>query len=412
MTLTFGPFSLTTEESRLTCDGVEVRLRRREALTLQVLIRHMGEFVHADVIMAEAWEGAHVSRHTVHVTIAELRQHLGEYAGWLVHRSKIGYALDVPGLQDMVRRGWHFWSLRTRGGYERAIECFQRAIGTSPSDSRAFDGLSASYLALGVFGMRAPLEVYPRFLEAHGQAVALGGSRPELRSNLGFGLCVFEHRPQESEAEFLRALDEKPSLGSVYVRLAMLYGSLGRFDEAFDVLRRGRRHDPLLPTLAAAEVLVCCWQRDFATAITRGRQGVDLHPYLLALRVNYAHALYFAGRLEDALAQYQIASTMSPDEPCVRALEGACHAALGRLDDARAKVRELEVLRRTQYVDAYYIAVLHIALGEPQAALEDLNRASVENSAYLYALDVNPRFDALRDDPAFRRLCRNHVTRH
>jgi len=49
----------------------------------------------------------------------------------------------------------------------------------------------------------------------------------------------------------------------------------------------------LLPTLAASEVLIYCWRRDFDAAVALGRRGVDLHPHLQVMRVNYAHALQF-----------------------------------------------------------------------------------------------------------------------
>jgi DNA-binding winged helix-turn-helix (wHTH) protein len=401
---TFGPFSLDTDASRLTRNGVELRVRPRAFHVLRVLLQHHGEFVGYETMMAEAWEGVHVSRHTVDVTVAEVRRHLAEYSQWITHRTKRGFALEVPRSEELVRQGWHFWNQRTRNGCERAIDCFTRATAESPCDFRAFEGLSASYLTLARFGMRAPLEMYPRFCEAHEHAAALSGMRPELRCNRAFGLCVFEHSPAESETQFLRTLDEKPSLGSTYVRLAMLYGSLARFDEAFETLRRGKQVDPLLPTLAAAEVLVRCWQRDFETAVTVGQQGVELHPYLQVLRVNYAQALHAAGRLDDALAQYQIASIMSPDVPWLRALEGACQAALGRRRDARAMLEGLEALRRSEYVDAYYMAVLRSALGQHREALEELNRATAENSAWIYMLDVDPQLDPLRDRSGFPRL--------
>ena len=388
----------------MTRDGVELRLRPRAFHTLRALLQHQGEFVGYDTMIAEAWEGVHVSRHTVDVTVAEVRRHLGEYSRWLVQRRKLGYALEVPRSEELVRQGWHFWNQRTRNGCEHAIDCFTRAIAESPCDFRAFEGLSAAYLTLAIFGMRCPLQVYPRFCEAHGHAAALSGMRPELRCNHAFGLCVFEQSPEESESEFLRTLDEKPSLGPAYVRLAMLYGSTGRLDEALEILGRGTQVDPLLPTLAAAEVLVRCWTRDFETAVTFGQQGIELHPYLQVLRVNYAQALHFAGRLDDALAQYQIASIMSPDVPWLRALEGACQAAMGRRRDARAMLEGLEALRRSEYVDAYYMAVLRSALGQHGEALAELNRATAENSAWLYTLDVDPQLDPLRDRSGFRRL--------
>jgi DNA-binding winged helix-turn-helix (wHTH) protein/tetratricopeptide (TPR) repeat protein len=399
----FGPFCLNTAASRLTRDGVDVRLRPLAFRTLRVLLQHRGAFVDYDAMIAEAWEGTHVSPHTVDVTISEVRRHLGEYGRWIVHRPKFGHALEVPQSDELVQQGWHFWSQRTRTGCERAIDSFKRAIAESPSDFRAFEGLSASYLTLAIFGMRCPLEMYSRFLEAHEQAATSSGLRPELRCNRAFGLYVFEQRYVESEAEFLHTLTEKPSLGSTYVRLGMLYGALGRFDEALDILRRGKDADPLLPTLAAAEVLVLCWRRDFDAAAALGRQSVELHPYLQVVRVNYAQALQLSGRLDDALAQYQVASIISPDVPWLRALEGACQALLGRRGDAHAILEGLEVLRRTEYVDAYHMAVFRGALAQTREALAELERADAENSASLYMLDVDPKLDALRTQPGFRR---------
>ena len=401
---TFGPFALSTHSARLTRDGVEVRLRPRAFQALRVLLQHQGDLVDHDTMIEEAWEGTHVSRHTVDVTIAEVRRKLGEYGEWLVQRPKVGYALKVPRSNEFVREGWHYWTQRTRTGCERAIDCFTRAIDEAPSDFRAYEGLSASYLALAIFGIRPPLEMYPRFLDAHEQAVTLSGLRPELRCNRAFGLYVFEHRPAEAETEFRRTLDEKPSLASTYVRLSLLHGSMGRFDQALEILDRGRHVDPLLPTLAASEVLVRCWQRDFDAAVALGRRHVELHPYVQIVRVNYAEALRFAGRPHEAIAQYHVASIVSPDVPWLRALEGACQAELGRRRDALAIVEGLEALRRSEYVDAYYMAALRLALGQRREALSELDRACAENSGRIYSLGVDPTFDALRAAPKFRRL--------
>ena len=400
----FGPFLLDTKASRLTRDDAEIRLRPRAFHSLRVLLQHRGEFVGYEAMIAEAWEGTHVSPHTVDVTLGDVRKRLDEYGRWIVHRPKFGYALEVPRSDELVRQGWHFWGPRTRTGCERAIECFKRAIGESPSDFRAFEGLSASYLALAVFGIRPPLDMYPRFVEAHEQAAVLSGLRPELRCNRAFGLCVFERRHAESEVEFLRALEEKPALASTYVRLGMLYGACGRFNDALGVLGRGHQADSLLPTLAAAEVLVRCWQRDFDAAVSVGSKAVELHPYFPILHVDYAQALEYSGRLEEALAQYQVASILAPDLPWLRALEGACRAKLGRHRDASAILEGLEGLRRSEYVDAYHMAVFRAALGQCDHALAELERASVENSAWIYAMGVDPRLDPLRATARFRRL--------
>ena len=408
---TFGPFLLNTETSRLTREGQALPLRPRAFHLLQVLLEHAGTLLDRDKLLAAAWGRTHVSPHTVDVTVSDIRRQLGEYSHWLIGRPKWGYALELPRADALVRQGWHLWSQRTRAGCEQAVDCFARAIAETPSDFRAFEGLSASYLALAIFSIRCPLDLYPLFLEAHDRAVALSGMTPELRCNRAFATFVFESELAESEAELLRALNDKPTLACAYVRLGLLYGSLRRFDAALDILDRGNRFDPLLPTLAASEVLVRCWQRDFDGAVRVGAQAVSLHPYLHVIRANFAKALQLAGRPDEALAQYRMAAVMSPDVPWLAALEGACQATLGRLRHARAVLERLEAARRSEYVDAYFMAKLRLALGQEREALAELDRAYADNSAWMYALDVDPSFDAVRDDRAFRRLLRLRARR-
>lgn len=402
--ITFGPFSLDPVSPRLTRDGADVKLRPQAVHALRTLLRHRGNFIGYEQLIAEAWSGTFVARHTVDVTIGEVKRTLGEYGRWITHRPKVGFKLEVPTSDDLVRKGWHFFNRRTREGAELAIECFQQAASECSEDFRAFEGLSTCYLMLATFGMRLPGEVYPGFLDAHERAVTLGGLRAELRCNRAHGLHMFERRLPEAEAEFRTAFEEKPSLGSIHVRMSLLYATLGRLDEAQRLLARCATVDALLPTLPATEVLVRIWRRDYEAAIAFGRKAVELHPYLQICRVNYAQALEFSGRLDEALAQYHLACVMSPDLPWLRALEGRCLALLGRRPEALAALEELEHLRRSEYIDAYAMASLRDALGQGRDAFAELERAAEESSACLYAMNVDPKMDGFRDDPRFARL--------
>jgi DNA-binding winged helix-turn-helix (wHTH) protein len=402
--VTFGPFALDPTSARLSRDGAEVKLRPQGVHALRALLRHRGDYIGYDQLIAEAWGGTFVARHTVDVTVGEVKRSLGEYGRWITHRPKVGFRLEVPTSDDLVRKGLHFMNRRTREGAELAIECFQQAAAECSEDFRAFEGLSASHLMLATFGMRLPGEVYPGFLDAHERAAALGGLRAELRCNRAHGLHLFERRLAEAEAEFLIAAEEKPSLGSTHVRMAMLYGTLERLDAALDSLAQGSKAEPLLPTLPATEVNVHIWRREYEGAIALGRKAVALHPYLQICRVNYAQALEFSGRLEAALAQYQLACVMSPDLPWLRALEGTCVAKMGRRTEAVAILEELEQLRRSEYIDAFSMAVLRQALGHRTEAWAELERAGEENSAFLYSMNVDPKMDGFRGDSRFAPL--------
>jgi tetratricopeptide (TPR) repeat protein len=402
--IVFGPFCLDDSATRLLRDGTEVKLRPQALEALRVLLHHQGRTIRFEQMIAEGWHGTVVSRHTVDVTIGEVKRSLGEHGRWIKSKPKVGYRLDVPGGGELIRKGWHFWNRRTHAGFERAIDFFRQAADESSADVRAFEGLAEAYLTLATYGMRPPRLMYQGSLEAHRKAVALGVTTPQLRCNRAHGLHMFERRIEEAESEFRQLLRDEPKLPSTYVRLAMLYGTEQRTDHALAIVAGGYEADPLWPMLPMTEVTVRFWRREFDVAMTLGVKAVDLHPYLASGRTIYAQALEFSGRFEEALAQYQIASVMAPDLPWLRAHEGICLAKIGRIVEARSILQGLEQLRRSEYVDAYFMALFLDALGRRDEAFLELERAIVENSSRLYSIDIDPKIDAMRGDHRFTPL--------
>ena len=94
--LAFGPFRLDLGSCRLFRDGVEVALRAQAFRVLAVLARAVGEPVDYKRMAGEAWSGAPVSRHTVAVTVVEVRKALLEYGSWLRYRRRFGFCLEIP----------------------------------------------------------------------------------------------------------------------------------------------------------------------------------------------------------------------------------------------------------------------------------------------------------------------------
>jgi DNA-binding winged helix-turn-helix (wHTH) protein/tetratricopeptide (TPR) repeat protein len=400
----FGPFRLEPAGGQVTRDGAELDLRPQAVQALRTLLCHSGRHVSFEEMIREAWEGNLVSRHTVAVTVGEVKKALGEYGSWIIYRPKLGYRLEVPQSEDLIRKGWHFWNRQNREGLEKALCCFESAARQDGADFRAHEGIACSYLKLGTYGMRAPYEAYPRFLEAHSCAVALGGLTPELRTDRAIALHVFERKLEEAEAEMLRARRERPQLAKVYSSLILLYTLWGRGDDAAKVMAESRDAHELWPTFPAAEALIQICQRRYDKAIALASQAVELHPFLPLSRVFYAQALLYVGRDEEALEQYRLASVVSGGPAWVRALEGVCLTRLGRTREAREILDALNRGRAAEYTDAYHMALLLDALGETDQAFAELDRAWEENSASLCLLDADPKLDSLRADSRFLRI--------
>jgi DNA-binding winged helix-turn-helix (wHTH) protein/protein involved in temperature-dependent protein secretion len=396
----FGPFCLDAVNSRLLRDGFEVDVRPQALHVLQVLVQNSGRHVNYEQMIQEAWNGTLVSKHTVAVTVGEVKKILGEFGPWISYRPRLGYCFETSNADDLVRQGWHCWNRGTREGFEKALCYFQRAARES-NDPRAFEGTSLCYMMLGTCGMRPAREMYQGFLEAHSRAVALSGLTPDLRADRAQGLHIFEHNTAEAEAELLQALREKPKWVPVHMRLIMLYAGTGRLDEALEQVEVVRAIDPLWVQLPASEVFVRFFRRELKEALAAARQALELHPYLPLSRALYAQALEFSGDIEEALKQYRMATVLCPDLPWLRALEAICLVNSGCREEALAILQQLEEVRKTEYVDAYFQAQLLHAFGRNDEAFVELERAVNENSAALFVVDVDPRMDPLRADPRF-----------
>jgi DNA-binding winged helix-turn-helix (wHTH) protein len=402
--ITIGPFHLDPDAARLSRDGAEMELRPQAFFALRALVQHSGRYLSHEEMIRDAWHGTSVSKHTVAVTVGEVKKVLQEYGSWISHRPKLGYRLEMPRSEDLIKKGWHFQSRNTREGFEKALDCFEQAALENNSDARAFEGISLCYLLLGTYGMRPPREMYRGFLDAHRQAVALSSLTPELRVYRAWGLHVFERKLDEAESELLQVKREKPSLAGAHIRLTMLYAAQGRLDEALEVLVQYRAVDSLSPMCPAAEVFVRLCRRENEFAIRCGKQALDLFPYMPLSRILYAQALEGSGQPEEALAEYRLACVICPDIPWLRAAEGICLAKRGQRGEAAAIFEELEQTRQNDYVDAYFMSLLLDALGNRNEAFRELERAYEENSAALFLLDADPRMDALREDQRFVRL--------
>jgi DNA-binding winged helix-turn-helix (wHTH) protein len=404
-TLSFGPFVMDLDTRRVRRGGTDLKLRPRAFQALRVLLLNSGQYVDYERMLAEGWDGTVVSPHTVGVTIGEVRKALGEYQGWITHRSKVGYRLEVPHTEDLIRHGWHFWNQHTRDGFEEALNCFHQAAAGTSGDFRAYEGAASCHLMLAALGMKPPIEMRPGFLDAHSRAMELsGGMTPELRCDAAHGLHIFDGRYAEAESAFLETRRQKPGLPSIYSRLAMLHYACGRLDAAMAAVRDGTTLDPLAPALAALETYVWLARRQFDVAVACGRRAVALHPHLQMAHSLYGQALEYSNQFDEALAQYRIASTISPDLSCLAALEGVCLARSGRRREALAILQRLDAQRRASYVDAYYVAVLLTALGMTDQALKEMERAGDECSSALHTINVDPHVDALRGNPGFEKL--------
>jgi Flp pilus assembly protein TadD len=146
--------------------------------------------------------------------------------------------------------------------------------------------------------------------------------------------------------------------------------------------------------------------RDFQGASEQSWKVLAMEPKFGAAQYTLGLAYAQMGLTEDAIVELGNARTCSGDQPAVLAALAQVHAVAGESAAASRLIRELEDLARRRYVSSYWLAMVHAGLGDPQRALELLDRAYRERDVWLTWLKVEPRFDSLRQEPRMQDLLR------
>jgi tetratricopeptide (TPR) repeat protein len=118
-----------------------------------------------------------------------------------------------------------------------------------------------------------------------------------------------------------------------------------------------------------------------------------------------ARCLDAGNQLLEALAEAEKAANLSGGSQPYSEHLGYAYARIGDRGGAREIIRQMLELGKTKYVSAYYLGVIYASLGEPDLAIEWLEKAYVERTARLLEV-FDPAFDSLRSDVRFQDLVR------
>ena len=306
---------------------------------------------------------------------------------------------------ELYLKGRFFWNKRTGPDLRKAIAYFNQAIAKDPNYALAYAGLADAYVLLPPYGAASALESFPQAEAAAKKALELDDALAEAHTSLAQVLVSYDFDFEGSTREFERAITLNPN----YATAHHWYGSgpplsLGEFDRAIAELKRAQQLDPLSLIINADLGSGFVTARRYDDAIAQLRKTIEMDPHFYYAHWNLGEALELKGKLREAFAEYKKAAELN-DDPLVLSLVAQAEAKLGQRDDARKMLEQLEQLATRRYVGNYAFALVHIALGEKEKAIEDLDHAYRDRvGPDIALLKVDPMLDPLRGDPRFEAL--------
>jgi TolB-like protein/Tfp pilus assembly protein PilF len=318
-----------------------------------------------------------------------------------------------PEAYELYLKGRFFWNKRTGPDLRKAIEYFNQAIAKDPKYALAYAGLADSYLLLSFFSAASPSDSFPKAKAAAKKALEIDDTLAEAHTPLAQISLFYDLDFVTSTREFERAIALNPN----YATAHHWFGvgpplAVGEFDRAIAELKRAQQLDPLSLIINADLGFGFVAARRYDDAIAQLRKTIEMDPRFYYAHWNLGEALELKGDLREALSKYEKGAELD-DDPFVLGLVAQAYAKLGQREEAINILSQLERLATQRYVPNYSFALVHMALGEKEKAIDFLEGAYRDRSGPdILGIKRDPMLDPLRGDPRFEKLANQIVPPH
>ncbi len=286
---------------------------------------------------------------------------------------------------------------------DTAQQYYQMALDKDPDYALPYAGIASVWLNRLVVGIVPPIEAGPRARAAAAKAIELDDNLAEAHATLANIKFAVDWDWPAAEAEYRRAIELNASCADAHLYFGHLLSSLGRFDEARTHLELALELDPLNSFFRGLYGFHLLWVQRLDDAIAQFEVALQTAPQFALPRRGLFVTFSLQGRYEESLAQLTAEFQSYGDHEVVQALaRGRAEGGFSRALTAAADT--LAARAETMYVKPFAIAMLYDHSGDIERALGWFERAYQARDHDMIYFNISPATSGLRATSHFREL--------
>jgi TolB-like protein len=284
----------------------------------------------------------------------------------------------------------------TESSLDVAEQHARRAVEVDPEFGLAWDKLADIAIVKTDNGFIAPTAGYELARKHANQALEVSPGLANAHAHLGYILLALDMNRVAAEAKAKEAIAMDPSSLIAYTIAGRTASTLGLWGEAEHFLKAGLDRDPLNPYLLWNLGNTYYLARRFEDSERVYRQLLASTPNFGWTRGYLGKTLIALGRTEEGL---KLAEQDVDDLNRFTYLPILLRAAGRKTEADAALAKQIEVLGG---ITPFYVAQTYAHRGDPDRALEWLDRSYELGDPNLVEIVGEPIFDDMVDDPRFR----------
>jgi TolB-like protein/Flp pilus assembly protein TadD len=311
---------------------------------------------------------------------------------------------------ELYLKGRYYWWKTAPEEFAKGREYFERALEVDPSYALSYCGLSSYYGFGSAFGMVPPDVGWPRAVASNARSLALDDTLSEVHVNAGGMSMVYLRDFTAAEKEIKRALELNPKFQEAHFIYSFFLLTRFRFEEAIAEANLAVELDPFSPRLVNHLGLSYYIARQFPEAVKAFKRAVELDPKNPLLHNSLADALVCSGMRAEALTEWKTAFECIGDSAAVEQLIRS--ATQDNLEKTLRLVAQLNVQHLTakrargEYVPEIHFVRELLAAGDPESALDRLEKACEERNVFPLLVHSDPLYEGLTTNPKFHDVLR------
>jgi serine/threonine protein kinase/tetratricopeptide (TPR) repeat protein len=304
---------------------------------------------------------------------------------------------------DAYLQGRFFWNQFVPDSFPKAISAFRRAIELDPNYALAHVGVADYYTWACIYGIEKPAEGFPKVLEYANRALEIDPSLAEAHAALGLYYSNIQEW-EKAEEFYRRSLEMNPNYPLAHEWLSAVLVGTRRFEEGTREILIAEQLDPLSLRPKVMSAWTIYQAKNYELALVKARELERLNPDFMQSHLQLANILTESGDVSSALTHARRAAELEPHSPlpvyvlCFALVRAGQTAEAERLDELWTATAE------ANYVPPYFLALQQVALGNKERAVDFLEQARLEQSAWILWLATEPKLDSLRNYAPFVEL--------
>jgi adenylate cyclase len=325
----------------------------------------------------------------------------------IVDKLKLKLAIAPPqpernlAAYDSYLQGLFYSDMSTEQELRKSLAYFADALKKDSDFARAWTGTAKSWLWLADAYV-APITAYSKVREAALNALKIDKEDAEAHVYLAETKRILDWDMEGAAREFGRAVALDPKSTPSNYFSAAFWAARGEREEALKYLHRTATIDPASLWVNNAACELYRYFGLYDEAMAAGERAVQLDPAFIYGEPLLAALYREMGRFGEAIALYEKAEAISSRPAFGLAIT---YALMGRRDEAREFLAKA-ISARAGYTPGDAVAHVHVALGEHEVAIHELERACNERSSSVHFTGIAPEFAPLRGDERFVKIVR------